>query len=190
MNDEMERWEHKNGVRFLRKIGIRRGQTVLDFGAGVGHYSIPAAIIVGIRGRVYAIDKDHNDLNKLEQKAMFLNLVSIRIIKTSGELQLDLKDKSIDAVLSYDVLHYLKKDERKILYTEVHRVLKSNALLSIYPKHTAEDFPMWEFRNMRLTAVIEEIQDSGFIFEKKYCDKISHYNWLTQGCIFNFKKIN
>ncbi|WP_287583558.1 class I SAM-dependent methyltransferase [Candidatus Borrarchaeum sp.] len=186
----MERWEQEKGVRFLRKIGIRKGQTVLDFGSGVGHYSIPAAIIVGIRGRVYAIDKDHNDLNKLEQKAIFLNLVSIRPIGTSGELRLDLEDKSIDAALIYDVLHYLKKYERKILYTEVHRVLKSNALLSIYPKHTAEDFPMWEFRNMRLNAVIKEIQDSGFIFEKKYCNKIIHYDWLTQGCVFNFKKIN
>ena len=103
MRDEMERWEQEKGVRFLRKIGIRKGQTVLDFGSGVGHYSIPAAIIVGIRGRVYAIDKDHNDLNKLEQKAILLNLVSIRPIGTSGELRLDLEDKSIDAALIYDV---------------------------------------------------------------------------------------
>lgn len=190
MRDEMERWEQLDGVKFLRKIGIRKGQTVLDFGAGVGHYTIPASIIVGSRGKVYAIDKDQNDLNKLEQKARCLNLVSIRTIKTSGEIQLDLEDKLIDVVLLYDVLHYLKKDERKILYNEIHRVLKSNALLSIYPKHTAEDFAMWEFRTLRLTGVIEEIQDAGFIFEKKYCDKISHYDWLTQGCVFNFKKIN
>jgi precorrin-6B methylase 2 len=42
----------------LQQIGIRSGQTVLDFGCGLGIYTIPVAKIVGEQGRVYALDKD------------------------------------------------------------------------------------------------------------------------------------
>jgi ubiquinone/menaquinone biosynthesis C-methylase UbiE len=190
MRDEMERWEKEDGANFLRKIGIRKGQAVLDFGAGVGHYSIPAAISIGSNGLVYAVDKDQNDLNKLKRKAMALDLVNIKIIKTSGELRVDLESKSLDVVLLYDILHYFTKGERKLLYKEVHRLLKPEGLLSVYPKHIAKDFPMWELRNMRLTDIIEEIQVSGFFFKRKYCGTISHDNWLTQGCVLIFKKHN
>jgi len=43
-NKDMDRWEKEDGVKFLRKVGLRPGQTVLDFGCGAGHYTIPAAI--------------------------------------------------------------------------------------------------------------------------------------------------
>ena len=45
------------GLEVLRRIGIKRGQTVLDFGCGYGAYTIPVAEIVGEQGRVYALDK-------------------------------------------------------------------------------------------------------------------------------------
>ena len=53
----------------LQQIGIRRGQTVLDFGCGCGTYTIPATRIVGEQGRVYALDKDEEALDELMQKA-------------------------------------------------------------------------------------------------------------------------
>lgn len=31
----------------LKKIGIKKGQVILDFGCGVGNYTIPAAKIIG-----------------------------------------------------------------------------------------------------------------------------------------------
>jgi len=64
----MERWEVKEGVGFLRKIGIKSGQSVLDFGCRVGHYTIPAAKAVGSTGIVYSVDKEQEALNELQQK--------------------------------------------------------------------------------------------------------------------------
>lgn len=186
---KMEGWEREKGVKFLRKIGIRNNQVVLDFGAGVGHYTIPAAIVVGREGIVYAVDKYQEVLEKLEQKAMTLGLGNIKTINNSGEVRLSLESKLIDAVLLYDVLHYVKKNERKILYHEVRRILKPNALLSVYPKHILEDDPLDEFRELRLDDVKQEIQDSGFFFKEKYCGTISHNDSLNQGCVLNFRNI-
>ena len=54
MNADIKKWLEKDGEQFLRKIGLKEGQTVLDFGCGEGHYAIPAAKIVSNKGKVYA----------------------------------------------------------------------------------------------------------------------------------------
>jgi len=64
-------------LEVLEKIGIRRGQTVLDFGCGYGIYTIPAAKIVGEQGRVYALDKDKEALDDLMRKAESAGLRNI-----------------------------------------------------------------------------------------------------------------
>lgn len=69
MRTDIERWLREEGEVFLEDIGIKRGQIILDFGCGVGHYTIPAAKVVGKRGRVYALDKDGEVLNQLMQTA-------------------------------------------------------------------------------------------------------------------------
>ena len=175
-------------MKVLRKNGITTGLVVLDFGANFGHYSIPAAILVGNNGLIYAIDKEQESLNKLEQKANELGLANIIAIKNSGDARISLKDKSIDAALLYDILHYLRQKERKTLYNELHRILKPNGLLSVYPKHVVEDYPLMEFQNMYIDDVKQEIRDSGFLFDRKYCSNMSHDDELGSGCILNFKK--
>ena len=188
MNNETDIWEKVKGIVFLRKIGIRTGQTVLDFGARSGHYSIPAAFIVGNNGIIYALDKEKELLKELKEKTITLGLHNIITIKTSGKIKLDFGNESIDVILLYDVLHYLKKVERKSLYKEILRLLKPNGFLSVYPKHVVGDMPMDELKELTLNDVKQEIQNSGFFFTDKLCDEISHNNGLNQGCILNFKK--
>jgi len=187
MTEDIETWEKENGVKFLRRIGLRANQTVLDFGCRVGHYTIPAAKVVGSEGIVYAVDKEQQALDELEQKAAHLNLKNIRTINTSGQIQVDLENDSIDVVLFYDVLHYHEKKREK-LYAEAYRVLKEDGLLSVYPKHTLEDNPIREFRGLSVSNVKQEIEDSKFAFERKFCDLISHDDSLNQGCVLNFTK--
>jgi ubiquinone/menaquinone biosynthesis C-methylase UbiE len=188
MTEDMETWENENGVKFLRKVGLRPGQIVLDFGCKVGHYTIPAAKVVGSKGIVYGLDKEQQALNELQQKAIHLNLKNIRTINTSGRIQIDLENDSIDVVLFYDVLHYLGKSDRKKLYQEAFRLLKEDGLLSVYPKHILGDDPIQEFRKLNLNDVKREIENSDFYFEERHCGAISHDDSLNQGCILNFRK--
>ena len=184
----MEKWEKQDGVKFLRGIGLQLNQKVLDFGCRVGHYTIPAAKVVGSKGFVYAVDKEQQALDELQQKAAHLNLKNIRTINSSGQVQIDLENNSIDVVLFYDVLHYHEQKEREKLYAEAYRVLKQDGLFSVYPKHTLEDDPIQEFRRLSVSDVKQEIEDSNFVFEKKHCGLISHDDGLNQGCILNFRK--
>ena len=188
MNSDTERWEKEKGIIFLRKIGIRTGQTVLDFGARSGHYCIPAALIVGKNGVIYAVDKEKEALEELKEKTIALGLHNIKTIRTSGKVKFDFGNESIDVILLYDVLHYLKKVERKSLYEEILRLLKPNGFLSVYPKHVVGDMPMDELKELTINDVKQEIQNSGFSLTGKLCDEISHNNGLNRGCIFNFMK--
>ena len=40
-------------MELLKAVGIKKGQTVLDFGCGEGNYTIPAAKLVKNEGKVY-----------------------------------------------------------------------------------------------------------------------------------------
>ncbi|MBE9483077.1 MAG: hypothetical protein IMY88_05280, partial [Chloroflexi bacterium] len=57
MKSAIENWIEEAGEKFLKDIGIKRGQKVLDFGCGSGNYTIPAARIVGEQALVYALDE-------------------------------------------------------------------------------------------------------------------------------------
>lgn len=189
MNRKMGKWEKEDGIKFLKKIGIREGQRILDFGTGVGHYTIPAARIVGKRGKVYAIDKDKDSLDELREKAIKQGLKNIILIKTNGSLEIDLGEDSIDVALVYDVLHYMdNEDERRELHEETHRVLRDDGLFSLYPKHNKLDDPSGGLEDLAPEDIKKEIESCGFSFEKEYCGMITHGDDLNHGCILNFRK--
>jgi len=192
MRNDVERWLKKYGEEFLRRIGIKRGQTVLDFGCGSGNYAIPASLIVGREGKVYALDKARQGywpsegLYKLIWRAKLLRLENIVIMKTSGELKIDLGDESVDVVLLHDVLHYYyfprEKDRRKLL-REIYRVLKPNGFLSFYPGD-----PEVLHNYSEMEAIKREIKDEKFYLEKKYAGMIIHEDTILKGSVLKYRK--
>ncbi|MBN2301686.1 MAG: methyltransferase domain-containing protein [Lentisphaerae bacterium] len=187
--NEMERWESEEGVHFLKRIGIQKGNTVADFGARIGHYAIPAAILVGAGGTVYALDKNAEALVELQKKSAVRDASNIITIETTSDTGINLPDQSIDALLIYDVLHMIPEISRSALYKEVARVLKNSGFLSIYPKHVAEDDAEGHFKNLTAEDVAREVSSAGFITQNKICGKLSHGNTLVSGCVWNFVKI-
>lgn len=189
MGTDIEGWLRERGEVFLADIGIKEGQVVLDFGCRVGHYTIPSAKLIGEKGKVYAVDKDKESLNKLmlaAEKEGLKNIVPIH--NQSEDLGIYLKDESADAALLYDVLHYMEVAERERIYEEIHRILKKRGLLSVYPKHNKLDEPLWSLSNMRFEDVIQEIERAKFRFDKKAYKELIHDDNYNMGDILNFTK--
>lgn len=186
MKDDVETWEQKKGIDFLKRIGIEEGDCVLDFGSGYGHYSIPAAKVVGKSGVIYAVEKDRKTLKNLREKRNRMGLTQMRLIETGGSMNLDIEDAKVDFCLLFDVLHYFDKDDRKKLYKEIKRLVREDGILSIYPKHTVSDFAMDNFKKMTKRDVINEIENSSFEHEEKICDELIHDKSMISGCVFNF----
>ena len=59
-------WQKPDAV--LRAIGLRRGQTVAEIGAGPGFWTLRLARLVGPSGRVYAVDPEPAGLEVLRQR--------------------------------------------------------------------------------------------------------------------------
>lgn len=189
MEKDVKEWLAKNGMAFLRSIGIKEGQAILDFGCGVGHYTIPVAKLLGKQGKIYAMDKDIESINELMQIAEregLKNIVPMHI--QSAELKINLRDESVDTVLFYDVLHYMNITERNKIYNECYRILKIDGLLSVYPKHNKLDEPLWNLSDIQLEDVIKEIESAKFHFERKFYKKLIHDNNYNMGYILNFTK--
>lgn len=163
----------------LERVGIKEGQTVLDFGCGSGMYTIPAAKIVGDKGKVLALDKQSGALNELMRRAKSRGLKNIERMDTSGELKIRLPGESVDAVLLFDVLHayyFPRADDRKKLLDEVHRISKGDAIILVYPKHMESD-------------ARGEIENANFILKGKQLGTLIHDNKdLEEGQVLVFTK--
>ena len=110
----------------VRKLDLKEGQKILDYGCGIGSYTFPAANLVGEKGRVYALDKQPLAIKKIEEKAQMEGFRNIDTILSDGDT--GLPDESVDVILLYGVLPEIEHKES--LLRELYRVLRPNGYLS------------------------------------------------------------
>jgi ubiquinone/menaquinone biosynthesis C-methylase UbiE len=65
--NDTERRKWQNPEKILTEIGLAPDMTFIDLGCGDGYFAIPAARIVGPKGRVIAIDIDSGAIGRLRQ---------------------------------------------------------------------------------------------------------------------------
>lgn len=152
---------------------------MLDFGCGSGTYAIPAAQIVGKRGRVYALDKDRRALDELMANAPTDGRQNIQRIDSSGGVEIGLEGGSIDVVLLFDVFHsyyFQERFQRGRLLAEIQRVLKSDGTLLVFPKHMEDE-------------ARREIEECGFAVQRECSTRLIHdEKELVHGDVLIFGK--
>ncbi len=187
MMNDVQRWIKHDGVTYIKEMGIKTGQIVVDFGCNDGHYTIPAARVVGPKGTVYAIDREQSAIDQLMKTAKIAKLSNI-IPVISDKPAIDLPAAFVDAVFIYDVLHYLNPKERKSLYRSVNMILKDAGILSVFPKHIQSDSPMWHLEKIGVREIIKEIKSNHFMMAQKDKKRLIHDDTVETGMIINFKK--
>jgi ubiquinone/menaquinone biosynthesis C-methylase UbiE len=145
----------------LVNAGLDRGQVVLDYGCGIGSYTLPAAQMVGDKGQVYALDIHPLAIKAVERRAREGNLANITTVHSDRET--GLADESVDVILLYDVLHSVP-DQRALLQ-ELHRVLKADGVLSVLPDHIEEEVFLQTMEGGNL-FVLQDRQGKVFAFQK------------------------
>lgn len=183
-----EHWDDQIGVELLQRVGLRPGNRLMDFGAGTGHYTLPAARVTTRTGMVYAVEKSRNCLNHILKNARDQGIVQIQPVLIDGGAApaIPLQTELLDVILAYDVLHLL--DNRRKIYREFHRLLKPDGLFSIHPKHTVNDYPLGGFAEMTLSDIRQEISGSGFRLTGYFRTYLCHDGNLEMGRIVNFRK--
>ena len=126
--------------RTLRQMKLAKGQTILDYGCGIGSFSTLIAEMIGDAGVVYALDIHPLAIRAVEKRIRKKGITNIKTILSSRET--GLPDGSVDAVLLHDVLQMVT--DQMGLLLELHRVLKSGG--SIYT--TSEHLESGEFMDI------------------------------------------
>src|SRR5207247_1004286 len=106
---------------------LRKGNTVVDVGAGTGLLALGAARRVGESGIVIAFDASHDGLAECRRQRQSDDPLQMVV---GDAVSLPLPDKSVDAVVIRSVLIYVVRKARAA--AEFHRVLRPGGGASIF----------------------------------------------------------
>lgn len=116
----------------LQKIPLEKGMTVVDYGCGPGHYTIPTAEMVGAKGHVYAVEIQPLALETVKKKAAQKSLGNVIPVLVDC-YNTGIPDASVDVVLLIDAFHMIS--DRDALLKEICRLLKPDGFLYMDPGH-------------------------------------------------------
>ncbi|MEK6873952.1 MAG: methyltransferase domain-containing protein [Nanoarchaeota archaeon] len=163
----------------LKKMRINNKiKDIVDFGCGYGTFTIPTARMVS--GKVYAIDIEPEMVKKTKRKVRKNRLSNVETILhdfvSNGS---GLKDKSVDYVMLFNILH---TDKPERLLREAYRILRNGGKLGIihwnYDSTTPRGPPM-EIRP-KPEQCIGWATNSGFNSPIKYDLKPYHYGIIME----------
>lgn len=171
--DERERRKSQEPFSILRLAGLAEGMTFVDMGCGEGFFTIPAAEIVGDKGKVYAIDADPASIEKVAERASAKGLKNI-VLKAARAEEVVLFDSKADMIFFANALHDFE-DKAKVLAYSWRMLKEGGKVVDLDWKRvdTIHGPPLWK----RLTEEDAEelMADAGFaLILKVDCDK-HHY---------------
>ncbi len=112
----------------IENANLKKGEVVLDLGCGKGIDVFKASRLVGDDGFAIGVDRLSEMIKKaqiISEKKGFSNTKFIQ----SDIDDLKVEDESVDCVISNCVINLC--DDKKKVYSEIYRVLKSGGRLSI-----------------------------------------------------------
>ena len=123
----MREWFHP--TLDLEKIGLRAGMVFLDIGCGYGFFTIPAAQLVGVEGKVFAVDVAASAIDLLKRDASVKGLKNVTAIVGAAEETLFCSGCA-DMVFYSIVLHDFR-DPAKVLQNAKQMLKPTGTLVNI-----------------------------------------------------------
>lgn len=144
----------------LEMLGFTSGVDMADIGCGIGYFSIPAAEIVGISSKIYALDITNEMLDEVEKRAIDAGVSNIHNIKVD-EYDLKLENQAVGFALMSNVLHEI--EDKKKYVSEICRIIQIGGKLAIieWEKIKGESGPPIEHR-ISYDEVAELLSENGF----------------------------
>jgi len=106
----------------LNTLKIQEGNTIIDFGCGIGYFSLPLTKLVGESGKVIAIDESSEMIDELKKRASGLN--NLEIVKSNK-----IRPYKGDIILLVNILHEV--DDPKNFLIECFNSLNPNGRIII-----------------------------------------------------------
>lgn len=118
--------------KLLKEIGLKRGDSFLDIGAGEGYLSIASSRIVGEKGKVYALDSYEESIGKLREHIRREKIGNIEAIVADVTREIPLSKDIVDFCLMANVLHgFANNEEVAGVMHEIARVMKTGGTFAV-----------------------------------------------------------
>ena len=158
--DDPERRKYQNPEAILAGIGLQPGMTFVDVGCGGGFFALPAARIIGKRGKLYGFDENAEAITDLTRLATKEGLDNLELTTGNAE-EIVLCEQCADVVFFGLVIVHLA-DPVKAL-ENARRMLKPDGRLAVFDwkkKLTRQGPPM----EQRLSEgqIVDFIKAAGF----------------------------
>jgi ubiquinone/menaquinone biosynthesis C-methylase UbiE len=117
--------------KILEGAGIKEGMNVLEVGCGTGFFTISAGKMIGEKGLLIAMDTSPLSVEMVTRKVEKTGLKNVRVIKGNA-LDTKLENSGLDEIIVFGIIPapMLPMDQ---LMEEMHRILKPNGIMSVWP---------------------------------------------------------
>ncbi len=171
--DDHERRRWQNPEAILSSIGVRSGFTFIDIGCGGGFFALPAARIVGKKGKVYGLDTDAESIAGLKEQASREGLKNLYL--TIGRAEETIICKQCADIIFIGIALHDFQDPSIVLENARSMVKPTGGLVNLdWKKEPMELGPPLRIRFSVETAV-SLIEGAGFTVETIKDTRPYHY---------------
>lgn len=121
--DKLFRLDDHRADIMLAPVGVRPGETIIDFGCGPGYVAAQLARLTGPEGHVHAVDVNEAFVARARQVAEASGRSDCITVHHNTDERLPLPDACIDRVYAKNVLEYVP--DLVAVLGELRRVLKA-----------------------------------------------------------------
>ncbi len=171
-----------DATQILKEAGIRSGMKVADLGCGTsGHFTFPAAHMVGEEGKVYAVDILKGALAGIESRSKIEQTTNVEPLWADIERLggVRLPDGSIDLALVVNITALAKKSAS--FPEEVRRLVKSGGkLLLVDWKPDAPPFGSDPATRVNSKEIRKVFTDHGFVAITEFDAGPNHWGLIMK----------
>jgi len=166
----------------LKTVGIDSGMTIADLGCGtLGHFTFPAAHLVGPEGKIYAVDILKTALLAIESRIKVEGVENVQTVW--GDLELvggvRIPENTVDIALLINVASLVKKSPS--VAEEVKRILRDRGrLLAIDWQPQATGFGPDQKKRISTEEASTLFTDLGFIVKNEFEAGPSHWGLVLE----------
>ena len=118
----------RDPYKALNTAGVEAGHKVLEVGCGPGFFTIPAAKVVGKKGRVLALDVNPFAVKHVQQKIEAEGITNAKVMLADAA-RTRLTEKGFDLVFVFGFAH--ASGDMEEIWRELHRLTRPGGTMSV-----------------------------------------------------------
>jgi ubiquinone/menaquinone biosynthesis C-methylase UbiE len=137
----------------FKTLGLKPGQTVIDYGCGPARYIQAASNAVGKSGKVIAIDIHPLAISKVKEKIKKYKLTNIEAVLAENYTT-SITREAADVVYALDMFHMI--EQPKEFLKEISRLVKKDGTVIIEDGHQPRSETIQKIEKSGILKVVQE----------------------------------